>query len=255
MASPQALELIASACALHHGSTRCAHVPACIHACRKTVAVLKGMASANGHRFWLVDQLYMALAWGFGHALCHTTFFFASLLPLTAGSGTYYLDTCPGMSIFLAGALYSLAFGMLLTSLMVVFLDGMEARSLWKVAYVPLAHLGAAGLVSGPRHACMPSPRHAASCLRRAVPACIGHALLAQACSSSSGMPACIGMRANSRPCRRCNSLLSLLTAAPSPLRSGDHAPTCMRCAPPRGGACRPSSTSAAAGAWPSCPC
>lgn len=117
--------------------------------CRKTVTVLKGMAAANGHRFWLVDQLYMALAWGFGHAACHTTFFFASILPLTAGSGTYYIGACPEMSMFLIGALYSLAFGMLLTSLMVIFLDGMESRSWYKVTYVPVAHLGASMLVSG----------------------------------------------------------------------------------------------------------
>lgn len=112
------------------------------------MTVLKGMAAANGHRFWLVDQLYMALAWGFGHAACHTTFFFASLLPLTAGSGTFYLDTCPDMSLFLVGALYSLAFGMLLTSLMVIYLDGFESGNWLKILYVPVAHLGASLVVS-----------------------------------------------------------------------------------------------------------
>lgn len=37
-----------------------------------------------------------------------------------------YLDTCPSMSMFLAGALYALAFGMLLPSLMIISIQGIQ---------------------------------------------------------------------------------------------------------------------------------
>lgn len=50
-----------------------------------TLNTLDGMARASGHRFGLLDKLYMAVAWGYGHGACHAVFFFLSLLPLTTG--------------------------------------------------------------------------------------------------------------------------------------------------------------------------
>lgn len=58
-----------------------------------------------------------------------------------------YLDTCPGMSIFLAGALYALAFGMLLPSLMVIGLQGLQAQKWLPTLYAPTMHMGASMLV------------------------------------------------------------------------------------------------------------
>ncbi len=52
------------------------------------------------------------------------------------------------MSIFLAGALYALAFGMLLPSLMVLAFDGYKERQWLHVAYAPLMHLAASLIVS-----------------------------------------------------------------------------------------------------------
>ncbi|KAG1652526.1 hypothetical protein FOA52_009225 [Chlamydomonas sp. UWO 241] len=104
----------------------------------KGVTMLEGIARDAGHRFALVDRLYMALAWGFGHAACHSIFFFLSFLPLVAGDGTYYLKDCTQMSMFLIGALYSLAFGMILTSSMVVAFEG-YAHLKWGPGFASVA--------------------------------------------------------------------------------------------------------------------
>ncbi len=109
---------------------------------------LEAMARNTNHRFAMLDRLYMAVAWGYGHGACHAIFFFLSFLPLTTDDGTYYLDVCPQMSIFLIGALYSLAFGMILTSLMVIAFDGYMTSSPAHVAAVVFLHGAAAGIVS-----------------------------------------------------------------------------------------------------------
>ncbi|GFR47451.1 hypothetical protein Agub_g9175 [Astrephomene gubernaculifera] len=111
---------------------------------RKAVETLESMSRSSGHRFSQLDRLYMAMAWGYGHAACHAIFFFLSMLPLTVGDGTYYIDACPQMSIFLVGALYCLAFGMLLTCLMVVAFDGYMGRKPAHVGAAAVLHLGAA---------------------------------------------------------------------------------------------------------------
>jgi hypothetical protein len=59
-----------------------------------------------------------------------------------------YLDSCPSMSIFLVGALYALAFGMLLPSIMVVAFDGYQQRKLEHIAWAPAMHTAASLLVS-----------------------------------------------------------------------------------------------------------
>ncbi|GIL51355.1 hypothetical protein Vafri_7357 [Volvox africanus] len=110
---------------------------------RKTLEPLESMARSSGHRFSVLDKLYMALAWGYGHAASHAVFFFLSFLPLTADDGTYYNSACPQMSIFLVGALYSLSFGLILTSLMVIAFDGYMERNVLHIAVVPLLHMGA----------------------------------------------------------------------------------------------------------------
>lgn len=110
---------------------------------------LEGMSRSTGHRFALIDKLYMALAWGFGHGACHTVFFFLSLLPLTGGDGTFYPVQCPAMSLFLTGALLSLAFGMVLTCAMVVAVEGYHTGNIGYVAMAPAMHVTAALMVRG----------------------------------------------------------------------------------------------------------
>ncbi|KXZ49351.1 hypothetical protein GPECTOR_22g945 [Gonium pectorale] len=111
---------------------------------RKTVQVLEGMARSSGHRFSALDKLYMATAWGYGHAACHAVFFFLSLLSLTTSDGTFYIDACPQMSIFLVGALYVLSFGLILTCLMVIFFDGFQSKTTAHIVAAPVLHMAAA---------------------------------------------------------------------------------------------------------------
>ena len=70
-----------------------------------------------------------------------------SWLPLFLGKGTLYLDECPQMSYFLAGALLTLAFNLLHTFSMVIAFDGLREGRRKQWAAVPVAHLGAALLV------------------------------------------------------------------------------------------------------------
>ncbi|GLC35537.1 hypothetical protein PLESTB_000196900 [Pleodorina starrii] len=113
---------------------------------RKTLEPLESMARASRHRFSSLDKLYMALAWGYGHGASHAVFFFLSFLPLTTDDGTYYNAACPQMSIFLVGALYSLSFGLILTSLMVIAFDGYMERNMVHILAAPVLHLGASCL-------------------------------------------------------------------------------------------------------------
>lgn len=62
---------------------------------RKTVAVLHRMSESSGHTFTPVDELYLAVGWGYGQAAVHVLIMFGSLLPLTAGHGTVYTAACP----------------------------------------------------------------------------------------------------------------------------------------------------------------
>mmetsp|Transcript_9328 Transcript_9328/g.16507 ORF Transcript_9328/g.16507 Transcript_9328/m.16507 type:complete len:287 (+) Transcript_9328:67-927(+) len=111
-----------------------------------TAQVLSEHARSTGHRFAVLDRLYLALGWGYGHGVAHVVFFVLSFLPLTTGDGTWYLDTCPNMSIFLAGALYALAFGMLLPGCMVISFYGLQERNWLLIVYPPAMHLGASML-------------------------------------------------------------------------------------------------------------
>jgi anterior pharynx defective protein 1 len=51
--------------------------------------VLDSHARQSGHRFHLIDKLYLALGWGWGHGAAHVIFFYLSFLPLTTGNGTW----------------------------------------------------------------------------------------------------------------------------------------------------------------------
>jgi anterior pharynx defective protein 1 len=66
---------------------------------KKTVAVLHHMSESSGHTFTPVDELYLAVGWGYGHAAVHVLIMFGSLLPLTAGHGTLYAAECPQVSL------------------------------------------------------------------------------------------------------------------------------------------------------------
>lgn len=71
-----------------------------------------------------------------------------SWLPLYLGDATLYLEACPRMSFFLAGALLTLGFNLLHTSSMVLAFSGWahQRRERWMA--VPCAHLLAALLVA-----------------------------------------------------------------------------------------------------------
>lgn len=105
------------------------------------------MSRRSGHAFSATDHLHLALGWGAGHAACHALFFFASLLPLTTGDGSYYPDACPGMSLFLVSALNCLGTGATLAASMVVALDGWQRRSVPQIVLAPAVHLASALLV------------------------------------------------------------------------------------------------------------
>lgn len=76
---------------------------------RITIRTLERHAGATGHRFDLADKLYIALGWGFGHGAAHAIFFYLSFLPLTTGSGTWWVaiwqvdELCAFGFSFLAG--------------------------------------------------------------------------------------------------------------------------------------------------------
>jgi len=108
---------------------------------------LEAMSRRSGHVFSYSDHIHLALGWGTGHALCHALFFFAALLPLTTGDGSFYTDTCPSMSVFLVSALQCLGTSATLTAAMVVGLEGWRHRSVWHIAYAPVAHLASGLLV------------------------------------------------------------------------------------------------------------
>lgn len=65
------------------------------HLHKRTLAVLHRMSESSGHTFTPVDELYLAVGWGYGQAAVHVLILFGSLLPLTAGHGTLYTATCP----------------------------------------------------------------------------------------------------------------------------------------------------------------
>lgn len=115
---------------------------------KRSLVVLHRMSVQSGHTFTKLDELYLALGWGYGHAAVHVLFMFGSLLPLTAGHGTAYSTNCPEMSIFLVGALNSLGMGATLVSLSVIALDAWSRGSWVGVSYAPLMHAGAALVVS-----------------------------------------------------------------------------------------------------------
>lgn len=65
---------------------------------KKTVGVLHHMSESSGHTFTVLDELYLAVGWGYGQAAVHVLIMFGSLLPLTAGHGTLYSAACPQVS-------------------------------------------------------------------------------------------------------------------------------------------------------------
>lgn len=69
---------------------------------RRTVAELHRMSVSSSHTFTPVDELYLAVGWGYGQAAVHVLIMFGSLLPLTAGHGTLYTAACPQVRCRLA---------------------------------------------------------------------------------------------------------------------------------------------------------
>jgi hypothetical protein len=179
------------------------------------VASLELVARNRGHRISIIDKLYLALGWGYGHGACHVVFFFVSLLSLTTGEGTFYAESCPQMSIFLVSALHSLAFGMVLVAIMVVALEGYHTSSRWHVLYAPAMHLlcalvvGAAASSCARRRGCAERMDaalfchrcccHCGCCLRlpleRAAAAAAAEGLAVSLCRAESLLPAALALQ------------------------------------------------------------
>uniref|UniRef100_A0A061RC53 Gamma-secretase subunit aph1-like n=1 Tax=Tetraselmis sp. GSL018 TaxID=582737 RepID=A0A061RC53_9CHLO len=96
-----------------------------------------------------LDEREISLSYGMGHGFSHSIFFFVSFLQLALGDGTYYAETCPGLSFFLVSALNSLAFLLLHSFGMVVSFDGMRRKQRYYAAFTPAVHLSAALLTLG----------------------------------------------------------------------------------------------------------
>jgi anterior pharynx defective protein 1 len=93
----------------------------------RAVRELQSLAAVRGEALSALDRLFLAFAWGFGHAACHALFLYAYALPLASGPGTLYAPQCPQMSAFMTGALAALGGGSALAAAAVV---GLEAWSL-----------------------------------------------------------------------------------------------------------------------------
>ncbi|KAK9826813.1 hypothetical protein WJX81_003457 [Elliptochloris bilobata] len=117
---------------------------------RRILAMLAEAARLRpGTRLGAGERHALALTQGLAHGAAHSFFFYFSWLPLMLGDGTFYVDACPQMSFFLAGALLSLAFLLLHTCAMPVAFDGLGKRQRGQWLAVPAAHLGAALLTLG----------------------------------------------------------------------------------------------------------
>mmetsp|Transcript_20034 Transcript_20034/g.35707 ORF Transcript_20034/g.35707 Transcript_20034/m.35707 type:complete len:269 (-) Transcript_20034:151-957(-) len=95
------------------------------------------------------DHRELALGHGMGHGFAHSIFFFISFLQLAAGDGTYYIQTCPHISFFVASALNSLAFLLLHSFGMVVAFEGLQTKNRFLTGLVPTLHLIATLLTLG----------------------------------------------------------------------------------------------------------
>ncbi|KAK9831083.1 hypothetical protein WJX74_002756 [Apatococcus lobatus] len=94
---------------------------------QRLLVILEKLADRQEHTtLSKADRLAMTTAHGFAHGLTHAIFLCISWLPLTLDAGTYYIGSCPQMSVFLGSALLAFAFLMLHTSSMVVAFAGAE---------------------------------------------------------------------------------------------------------------------------------
>eukprot|EP00899_Mesostigma_viride_P018990 jgi/Mesvir1/27092/Mv20777-RA.1 len=89
------------------------------------------------------DKVSIAFSWGLGHGLVHATLFFLSMITASLRDGTYYIDTCPNMSLFLVAALSTVNFCTLLTFGNVVSFYAASRRSWLLSAVTPCIHLAA----------------------------------------------------------------------------------------------------------------
>ncbi|CAK0780148.1 hypothetical protein CVIRNUC_004949 [Coccomyxa viridis] len=113
---------------------------------RRLVLVLNSIADKmeGAHRLTTEDEGLLALAQGWAHATTHSIFFYYSWLPLYLGDATLYLDACPHMSFFLAGALLTLVVNLLHTFSMPLAFSGWTQGLKRRWIAVPVAHLVAA---------------------------------------------------------------------------------------------------------------
>lgn len=74
------------------------------------------------------DRFHLALTQGFGHGLCHSFIMFVSMLPLVEMGGTYYVNACPRLNYFLAGALLTMGMSTMLVYRQVPVFKARERR-------------------------------------------------------------------------------------------------------------------------------
>jgi hypothetical protein len=94
------------------------------------------------------DVMRLSFTHGMGHAMVHASLFSISWLPLSVGTGTYYVTRCSSMSYFLANSLLSLAMSGILISCMVISFDCWDRRQYRAgVLYSGTVHIGTALMI------------------------------------------------------------------------------------------------------------
>jgi len=73
------------------------------------------------------DNFLVALSFGLGSGLTHSGVSYISILFDATGPGSFYLPTCPGVSVFILSALHSLAFVILHQAWAIISFEGWKA--------------------------------------------------------------------------------------------------------------------------------
>lgn len=115
---------------------------------RMCVRMLQRIAREQRTSLKTSDVMRLSFTHGMGHAMVHASVFSISWLPLSVGTGTYYVTRCSSMSYFLANSLLSLAMSGILISCMVIAFDCWDRRQFRAgFLYSGTVHIGAAMMV------------------------------------------------------------------------------------------------------------
>lgn len=115
---------------------------------RMCVRMLQRVAREQRTTVRTSDVMRLSFTHGMGHAMVHATLFSISWLPLSVGTGTYYITRCSSMSYFLSNSLLSLALSGILISCMVIAFDCWDRRQFKEgFLYCGTVHVGTALMI------------------------------------------------------------------------------------------------------------